>query len=183
LSSEAIPYLIAFFRAFPAIKPGIFRADMVIASPVRGFLPFLDARDLTTNVPNPVMTTFSPLFSVSRTPSSTAWTASLDALFVRSAFFATRSISSLFVMIVKFTSSRTVKSIWLNNTMKRECLSRGIYAAFGSVARNSRIAVTFTSPGMISFLSTSSFISRAKIVVSLSSSVPGSTMTRSSLPA
>lgn len=91
-------YLIAFLNVLPGVKPGALRAARVIFSPVFGLRPVLAARDLTLNVPNPVKTTFSPLFNESRIVFKDVWTASLDALFVRLAFFATISIKSFFVI-------------------------------------------------------------------------------------
>lgn len=70
---------------------------MVIFAPVFGFLPGRVARLRTLNVPNPVITTFSPLFNESRIALSKDITASRDALWVRLAFLATSSIRSFFV--------------------------------------------------------------------------------------
>ena len=97
-------YLTAFFRVFPGVNPGAFLAWIVILSPVLGFLPGLSALLLTENVPNPVITTFSPLFKESRIPLSIAETASLDALFVKFAFLATNSIRSFLVSLIHHPS-------------------------------------------------------------------------------
>lgn len=64
-----------------------------IAWPVWGFLPLLAARDLTKNVPNPVIIVFSPLTKLSLIKVKTELTASAAALLVRWDFFATFSIN------------------------------------------------------------------------------------------
>lgn len=92
----------AFLRAFPAVNPGVFLAGILIGSPVCGFLPFLAALDRTINVPNPVTTTLLPFFKVSVIAPKTALTASLDALLVRLAFFATKATRSDLVIEIYF---------------------------------------------------------------------------------
>lgn len=92
-------YLTAFLKDFPGTNPGNLRADSVIRSPVFGFLPGLAARLRTVKVPNPVSTTFSPRFSESLMQFKNEFTASLEALLVKFAFFATTSMVSLLVKI------------------------------------------------------------------------------------
>jgi len=82
------------------VNPGAFLAAIVIFSPVFGFLPGLAALFLIEKVPNPVITTFSPLFSESRMPFKKAPTASLEALRVRFPFLETNSTRSFFVKII-----------------------------------------------------------------------------------
>jgi len=91
-------YRTTFLRAFPAVKPGVLRAGMFIGAPVWGFLPVRDFLERTINVPNPVTTTLSPFFRASVTAPKTAATASLAALAVRLAFFATTSTKSALVI-------------------------------------------------------------------------------------
>lgn len=91
-------YRTTFLSAFPAVNPGVFRAGILIAAPVCGFLPIRDLRERTINVPNPVTTTLSPFLSASVIAPNTAATDSRDAFAVRLAFFATTSTKSAFVM-------------------------------------------------------------------------------------
>ena len=104
-------YLTALLRVLPGVKPGAFRDDIVIFSPVFGFRPTRSTLFLMLKVPNPVITTFSPLFRESRMDTTNAWTASLDALFVRFAFFATISMRSLFVKINHLPSGQNVVNL------------------------------------------------------------------------
>lgn len=90
-------YRIAFLSVLPAVKPGALRAASVIACPVFGFRPTRCCLLRTLNVPNPVSTTFSPLFNESRIVFNVVCTASREALFVRLAFFATISMRSFLV--------------------------------------------------------------------------------------
>ena len=84
--------------AFPAVKPGVLRAGILIGAPVWGFLPVRDFRDRTIKVPNPVTTTLSPFLSASVMDPKTAPTDSRAAYAVRLAFFATTSTRSAFVI-------------------------------------------------------------------------------------
>jgi len=90
----------AFFNAFPAVKPGVFRAGILIGFPVCGFLPVRALRDLTMNVQKPVTTTLSPFFKASVIALKTAPTDSRAAFAVKLAFFATTSTRSAFVIWV-----------------------------------------------------------------------------------
>ena len=93
----SLPYLTTFLSVLPGVNPGAFLAAIVIFSPVFGLRPIRSTLWRTENVPNPVITTFSPRFRASRIEFIKAWIESLDALLVKFAFFATTSISSLFV--------------------------------------------------------------------------------------
>ena len=53
----------ASFKAFPALNFGALHAEMLIVSPVCGFLPSLAALLLTSNVPNPTSCTFWSFFN------------------------------------------------------------------------------------------------------------------------
>lgn len=101
-------YLTAFLRVLPGVKPGALRAWIVICSPVFGFRPRRSALFRTLKVPNPVMTTFSPLFKASRTAFNKAPTDSLAALLVRFAFLATNSMRSFFVKSIHLPSGRSI---------------------------------------------------------------------------
>lgn len=83
---------------FPAVKPGSFLPGIWIAWPVWGLRPRLAALFLIKNVPNPVMTTFSPLFKESLIKLKVELTASAAALFVSEDFLATFSINSFLVI-------------------------------------------------------------------------------------
>jgi hypothetical protein len=48
-----------------AVNLGAFRAAILIALPVAGFVPFLTFYPVTENVPNPIIAVFSPLLSPS----------------------------------------------------------------------------------------------------------------------
>lgn len=93
-----IVYRTTFFKALPAVNPGVFLAGILIAAPVCGFLPVLDFRERTIKVPNPVTTTLSPFFRESVTAPNTATTDSRAAFAVRLAFLATTSMRSAFVI-------------------------------------------------------------------------------------
>src|SRR3990167_2562438 len=108
---EGYFYLTALLRVLPGVKPGAFLDEIVIFSPVFGFLPILSTLFLILKVPNPVITTFSPLFKESRIDVTNDETASLDALFVRFAFLATTSIRSLFVKINHHPSLETLNEL------------------------------------------------------------------------
>ena len=92
-----ITYLTAFLSVLPGVNPGARLAARMIFSPVFGFLPGRSDLLRTENVPNPVITTFSPPFRESLIPLRSAATASPAALLVRLAFFATKIIRSFFV--------------------------------------------------------------------------------------
>lgn len=121
-----ILYRTTFFSVLPGVKPGAFLAAIVIFSPVFGLRPGRDARCRTLNVPKPVMTTFSPRFSESRTALRKEPTASLAALLVRFAFFATRSVRSFFVKFFhplpdrKFTVNDLAKQYNANKQVVKE---------------------------------------------------------------
>ena len=110
LKSKLI-YLTALLSVFPGVKPGAFRDEIVIFSPVFGFRPTLSTLFLILKVPKPVITTFSPLFKESRIDATNDDTASLDALFVRFAFFATISIRSLFVKLHHHPPLKTLNEL------------------------------------------------------------------------
>ena len=61
--------------ALPALNEGAFEAAMLRLSPVRGLRPCRAARVFVVNVPNPGMSTLSPLASASPIAENTASTA------------------------------------------------------------------------------------------------------------
>ncbi len=88
-------------RVLPAVKPASLWLGIFIDEPVWGLRPTLVFLVLTLKVPNPVITTLSPLAIASLIWAKTVLTASKEAFFVRPTFFATLSTNSFLVILTR----------------------------------------------------------------------------------
>ena len=75
-----------FFKTFPVLNAGVFCCGMLISSPVRGFKPVLATLVRISKVPNPEITTFSPVSKVSEIVSNNVSITCSVAFFVKSTF-------------------------------------------------------------------------------------------------
>ena len=91
-------YLINLLRVFPAVKPGSLWPAIFIEDPVCGFRPVLVVLFLTLKVPNPEITTLSPLANESRMFPKTALTEERADFLVKPTFLDTLSTNSFFVI-------------------------------------------------------------------------------------